>query len=94
MRTTLTLDDDLAEILALRARQNHKAFKEVVNEALRAGLATLSQPEVRMARKIKVRPFTGGLMPGVDPDRMNQLYDELEADSQLEKMRKERDSQP
>ena len=39
MRTTLTLDDDVAALLKRLARTRNARFKEVVNEALRRGLA-------------------------------------------------------
>jgi hypothetical protein len=39
MRTTLTLDDDVA--VRLRAAARDRPFKVVVNEALRAGLRAL-----------------------------------------------------
>ena len=39
MRTTLTLDDDLFMALNERARATGRSFKEVVNEAVRRGLA-------------------------------------------------------
>lgn len=38
MRTTLTLDDDVAALLAKVQRQKKATFKEVVNTALRVGL--------------------------------------------------------
>lgn len=44
MRTTLTLDDDVAALLS-RARKARKAgLKQVVNEALRQGLKGLLTP--------------------------------------------------
>lgn len=39
MRTTLTLDDDLAMALHDRARATGRSFKDVVNEVVRKGLA-------------------------------------------------------
>jgi len=39
MRTTLTLEDDLADRLAQIARATRQSFKAVVNETLRLGLA-------------------------------------------------------
>jgi len=42
MRTTLTLDDDVA--VKLRAAARRRPFKVVVNEVLRAGLAALERP--------------------------------------------------
>lgn len=45
MRTTLTLDDDVA--VKLRAAARRRPFRVVVNEALRAGLAALERPTAR-----------------------------------------------
>jgi hypothetical protein len=51
MRTTLSIDDDLAAIL-LRVRQTRKmSLKAIINEALRNGLQQLTAP----------RPRRGGL---------------------------------
>jgi plasmid stability protein len=41
MRTTLTLDDDVA--VKLKAAARHRPFKVVVNEVLRAGLRALEK---------------------------------------------------
>jgi hypothetical protein len=41
MRTTLTLDDDVAA--KLKAAAKNRSFKVVVNDALRAGLAALEK---------------------------------------------------
>ena len=41
MRTTLTLDDDVAAMLTAAAKD--RPFKAVVNEVLRAGLASLEK---------------------------------------------------
>ena len=47
MRTTLSLDEDVAALLA-RARTERKAgLKQVVNEALRQGLAQMLGPPRR-----------------------------------------------
>jgi len=44
MRTTLTLDDDVAALLE-RVRKNRKTgLKETVNEALREGLRQMAAP--------------------------------------------------
>ena len=39
MRTTLTLEDDVAQALRQRAKETNRSFKAVVNEVMRAGLA-------------------------------------------------------
>lgn len=44
MRTTLTLDDDVARLLEQVRRKRRGTLKEVVNEALREGLARLAAP--------------------------------------------------
>jgi hypothetical protein len=44
MRTTLTLDDDVAARLKTVVRHRHGSFKEVVNEVLRAGLIAIEKP--------------------------------------------------
>lgn len=41
MRTTLTLDDDVASRLSQSAESSKLPFKQVVNQALRAGLDAL-----------------------------------------------------
>lgn len=44
MRTTLTLDDDVAALLKRLARSRRGRFKDLVNEALRRGLASATAP--------------------------------------------------
>jgi hypothetical protein len=84
MRTTLTLDPDVARLLEEEAHRQRKPFKQVVNEAIRRGLAPA--PGKRPTR-YRVRPHKTTLQPGVDGDALNRLADELEVDSALEKMR-------
>jgi hypothetical protein len=44
MRTTLTLDDDVAAMLRRIQKKTDATFKDVVNEALRQGLERMSHP--------------------------------------------------
>jgi len=44
MRTTLTIDDDVAAILKRLARSRNARMKDLVNEALRRGLASAAAP--------------------------------------------------
>ena len=47
MRTTLTLDDDVAALLK-RLKRSHKAsLKQIVNQALRTGLKQMAAPTQR-----------------------------------------------
>lgn len=77
MRTTLTLEDDLARRLKAIARSTDRNFKEVVNEAIRKGLSLGDRPPGGQERFV-VRPRACGLRTGIDSTKLNQLYDDLE----------------
>ncbi len=87
MRTTLTLDDDIAAKLKELARRQRVPFKEAVNAVLRRGLVA---PEVRRgrSRRFRVEVFNSPFRPGVDPLRLNQLVDELEAEEFTARLRR------
>jgi plasmid stability protein len=76
VRTTLTLDEDLAAKLRDEARKTGRSFKETVNACLRAGLS-LRKP-MQKARPFRVRPHDMGLQPGVNFDKVSTLLDEIE----------------
>ena len=78
MRTTLTLDEDVADFLKMQSRLQGRSFKQVVNEVLRRGMAP--NPQDSEVRKFRVVPNHSRLVPGVDPLRLNQLNDELEVE--------------
>ncbi len=78
MRTTLTLDPDVAERLAGETRRTGKSPQTLVNDAIRLGLGLTGRPP--KAPRFTVKPHAFGLRPGIDPDRLNQLVDELEVD--------------
>ena len=85
MRTTLTLDQDVAERLREEMRRTGKNMKVSVNEALRRGLALGGRPP--RAPRFTVEPHAFGFKPGVDLDRLNQLSDELEVDEAAKRLR-------
>jgi hypothetical protein len=59
MRTTLTIDDDVAALLE-RVRKNGKqSFKALVNEALRQGLNEMATPPKR-SKPYKTRTVSLG----------------------------------
>jgi len=90
MRTTLTIDDDLAGLLKQRARELGVPFKEIVNRTLRTGLGKEAAP--RRGAAPKTIPHSFRFRPGVDLDKLNQLADELEAESYAASTRKQHDS--
>lgn len=83
MRTTLTLDPDVAERLKKETQGGRIGLKKLVNEKLRIGFGI--QPQEKR-RPFKVTPHASGLCTGVDPARLNQLADELEAEAALAKL--------
>jgi hypothetical protein len=74
-RTTLTIEDDIAERLQKEARRTGKPFKEVVNEALRRGLAR-GPDERRKPFRVHARKL--GLRPGFELDDVEGLIERLE----------------
>ena len=75
VRTTLSLDDDVARLLAREGQRRGASFKEVVNYFLRLGL-TASQRPARKA--FVVAPRNLGLPPGLTYDNVEELLDSLE----------------
>lgn len=78
MRTTLTLDDDVARLVEDAMHRDRRTMKAVVNDALRRGLAAPEPVE-----PFQVRVHHTRLRPGIDPARLNQLADELEDEALL-----------
>ena len=84
MRTTLTLEPDVAERVEAQVRQTGRSMKSVVNEALRYGLSARQRDETTPF-EVEAKPL--GLRPGFDPNRMNQLLDELQVEETARKLR-------
>lgn len=78
MRTTLTLDDEIAEALRERARLLNRPFRRVVNDALRRGLDAAA--DETPLPPYRVVPHRSGFAPGVDPLRLKEIDEELEAE--------------
>jgi hypothetical protein len=79
MRTTLTLEPDVAARLKKRAQRDQVPFKRVVNDAIRAGLDAAEKGTKRP--KYRVRPMALGIKPGIDMDKINQVLDEMEVEA-------------
>ena len=77
MRTTLTLDDDVAARLQAEARRSGRPFKTVVNEHLRAALAQRRAVKALPAFRVEPRNM-GGALPGLSYDNVGALLDEVE----------------
>ena len=78
MRTTLTLSEDLLRAARRVAAQSHRTLKDVINEALRSGLAAL-KPVKAGAYRFDAPVVSGKLLPGVRLDDRDALFDLLDA---------------
>ena len=75
MRTTLSLDDDIAHLLNQEIRRSGVSFKEAVNHYLRLGLTATKRPA---RKKFVVKPLPMGLPPGLSYDNVEELIEALE----------------
>ena len=80
MRTTLTIDDDIAHKLKTVAARQQKSFKDVVNQALKKGLGSTSSKTASPRIKLKTQPLT--YQKGVDEVKLKDILDELEVGDQ------------
>ena len=76
MRTTLTLDEDIATRLKSESRRSGRPFKDVVNDYLRRGLESARASGPRKRFKVKARPL--GVRPGLDYDNVGDLLEQIE----------------
>ncbi|MGH8526658.1 MAG: DUF2191 domain-containing protein [Gammaproteobacteria bacterium] len=76
MRTTLTLDDDVAAKLKAESRRAGRPFRDIVNETLRRGLAN-RRVTSRQVLKVTARDL-GNLRPGLSLDNVAELIEQVE----------------
>jgi len=76
VRTTLTLDDDVASKLRAESRRAGRPFRDIVNEALRRGLVSQRRAQ-RQAFKVMARDL-GDLRPGLSLDNVAELIELVE----------------
>jgi len=77
VRTTLTLDDDVASKLESEVRRSGKSYRDVVNDALRRGLASPREGTARTPFKVVARGL-GRLKPGIAIDSTSDLLEQVE----------------
>jgi hypothetical protein len=77
MRTTLTLDEDVAAKLKAESRRVGRPFRDVVNETLRRGLAQRRVAGKRHPFTIVARDL-GRLKPGLGLDNVAELIEQVE----------------
>lgn len=77
MRTTLTLDDDVAAKLEAEARRLGRPFRDIVNDTLRRGLASQRIASRRRPFTVETRDL-GELTPGLSLDNIADLIEQVE----------------
>ena len=77
VRTTLTLDEDVANRVQAEARRSGRPFKVVVNDLLRAGLSQSRRGQRAEPFQVEAANF-GGLRPGLSLDNIAALLEEVE----------------
>lgn len=83
MRTTVTLDPDVAAKLKETARERGISFKQALNSAVRRGF----ERGEATPKPYRVRPQNLGVRPGVNLVKALQLAGELEDAETIRKMR-------
>ncbi len=77
MRTTLTLDEDVATRLLELQKRLDVSFKDIVNQTLRQGLEQqVSRRKNAPVFKVKARRM--GVRPGLNYDNIGELLEQLE----------------
>jgi len=86
MRTTVSLDSDIEQILRENAIRTRRPFKRVLNETLRSAIAGAAPAGNIKPFVVKSRPM--GLRSGYDPIGFSKLSDDLEAAAFLDSTRR------
>ena len=81
MRTTLTIDDDVAAELERLRRTRNASLKDLVNDALRLGLREMTDPPKRK-RPFRTRSFDGGGLLVASIDNIGELLTDIEGEWQ------------
>jgi hypothetical protein len=76
VRTTLTIDDDIAVLVEQEVRRSGDTFKGTVNRLLRRGLTVKDKNAERAP--FEVTPLFMGLRPEQNYDNIEALLEELD----------------
>ncbi|MGH3098413.1 MAG: CopG family transcriptional regulator [Streptosporangiales bacterium] len=80
MRTTLSLDPDVAAHLERLRARGERSFKQLVNDALRSGLASMEQGGVAQVRGPFTHPASLGRPRLPDVDDVSEALALVEGD--------------
>lgn len=82
MRTTLTLDPDVAHLIDDAVHRERRSMKQIVNDALRRALGS---PTAGSQEPYHLIPHDSALRPGLDLATFNRLADEFEDEAIIAK---------
>jgi hypothetical protein len=83
VRTTLTLDDDVARLVDDAVHRERRPMKQVINDALRRALT----PAASREELYRLTPHESAVRPGFDLAGLNRLADELEDEAIIDRSR-------
>jgi hypothetical protein len=86
MRTTLTLDPDVARLVEEAVHRERRSMKQVINDALRQALGPSASSTPR--KPYRLTPHESSLRPGLGYTGFNRLTDELEDEAIVSKLRR------
>lgn len=82
MRTTITVDPDVEQLLRAAMQATGQSLKATLNEAVRRGLSGIAVQASEPRFEVKSRSM--GLRAGIDPARLGDLADDLEVEAFLD----------
>ena len=88
MRTTLSINDALLKEVRRRAGAAGRPFRKMLEEIIAVGLASSKKTRVKRRVRIRARPL--GLKRAYYHMSLNQLFDQMEAESTAAKGRRSR----
>jgi plasmid stability protein len=72
IRTTITLDDDVASRVKHESQTRGASFRDTLNDLLRAALLTVDKPP---RRTLTISPAHMGYKPGLNHDSVESLLE-------------------
>jgi hypothetical protein len=85
MRTTLTLDDDVAIRLERLRKERDTGIKETVNDVLRRGLDAAEKPPAKR-KPFRTRVFDAGKPLFDSPEELKALMNKLQWEEDMRKL--------
>jgi len=86
VRTTLTIDPDVARSLEEEARRQGKTFKQMLNETLRKGLEP-ARARDRPTLRYRNRADEAPVQPGIEPTTLAQIAEEIDKEAVMRAIR-------